>query len=525
MDFWLWLIGLIVVVGAYALWSLWKAQAHPAQILLRQATSMNWVVAGEAKKTGYRIVRLTREDEEAVISYKTCDVLLIRPHLPLTFGDFIELERWLALEEERAEEEEEDEQLKEFRLFFREFERIIALHGYFEELMSAQGTDEQFSIASMKLQRAGFFARKTPDTVAALVIKALAQYDKSREGSLEFLAKHEKDYQLEAARHGDASGEYNRAGKPTKDVVTPQDDADMARCRLLAEQGNSTAQSMLGVFYASGDGVPQNYAEALKWLRLAADQGNAHAQVLLGMIYGSGDGVIQNDAEALTWFRLASDQGDASAQSMLGKVFAEGWYSHRRDYVEAKKWYHLAADQGDATAQITLGGMSYLGRGAPQDYAEAAKWYRLAADQGNADGLRMLGTLHDKGHGVPQDDAEATRYFRLAADQGDASAQYLLGTKYQQGQSVPQNYAEALKLYRLAADQGERHAQLALGLMYANGRGVLQDYIQAYKWCSLSVAQDNQIAEKFLEIVSSRMTPAQIAEARKLAREWKPTAK
>src|SRR6516162_7918732 len=113
------------------------------------------------------------------------------------------------------------------------------------------------------LRDAGFFARKTPDTVAALVLKALAQYDKNRKGSLEFLAKHETDYELEAARHGDASGEHNRAGKPTQDVVTPQYDADMAHCRLLAEQGDSTAQSVLGVFYASGEGVPQSDAEAL----------------------------------------------------------------------------------------------------------------------------------------------------------------------------------------------------------------------------------------------------------------------
>ena len=523
MDFWPWLIGIIIAVAAYVLWFLWKNHTHPALILLRQAVNMNWVAAGMVEKDGYRNVRLTREDEEAVIWYKTGNVLLVRPHLPLTFNDFIELERWMALEEERAEEEEkEDEELKEFRLFLREFERIIMLHGYFEELLSAQGTDEQFSIASMKLQRAGFFARKTPAAVAALILKALAQYDKTREGSLEFLAKHEKEFQLETVDRGDASGEYNRAGNPTKEVVTPQDDADMARCRLLAEQGNSTAQSMLGVFYASGDSVPQNYAEALKWLRLAADQGNARAQGFLASMYKRGEGVPQNDAEALKWYRLAADQGDASAQSMLGKVFAEGWYGHRRDYIEAKKWYHLAANQGDATAQITLGGMSYLGRGAPQDYAEAAKWYRLAANQGNADGLRMLGSLHGKGQGVPQDYTEATRCFRLAADQGDAAAQCMLGTSYHQGHGVPQNYSEALKLYRLAADQGERHALLPLGLMYANGRGVLQDNIQAYKWCSLSLAQDNESAKKFLDILSSRMTPAQIAEAQKLAREWKP---
>jgi hypothetical protein len=49
MDFWPWLIGIVVAVAAYALWFLWKSRTHPAQILLRQAASMNWVAASMAK--------------------------------------------------------------------------------------------------------------------------------------------------------------------------------------------------------------------------------------------------------------------------------------------------------------------------------------------------------------------------------------------------------------------------------------------------------------------------------------------
>jgi hypothetical protein len=57
----------------------------------------------------------------------------------------------------------------------------------------------------------------------------------------------------------------------------------------------------------------------------------------------------------------------------------------------------------------------------------------------------------------------------------------------------------------------------------ANGRGVPQDYIEACKWFNLSAAQGNQDAVKSLGISANRMTSAQIAEAQKLAREWKPT--
>ena len=37
--------------------------------------------------------------------------------------------------------------------------------------------------------------------------------------------------------------------------------------------------------YASGEGVPEDDAEAVRWYRLAADQGHADAQYNLGWMY------------------------------------------------------------------------------------------------------------------------------------------------------------------------------------------------------------------------------------------------
>jgi len=78
----------------------------------------------------------------------------------------------------------------------------------------------------------------------------------------------------------------------------------------------------------------------------------------------------------------------------------------------------------------------------------------------------------------------------------------------------------------MAADQGDPNSQLFLGLMYDSGHGVPQDYIQAHKWFNLAAAgftdtnRRNSAIEN-RERVAARMTPAQIAEAQKLAREWK----
>ena len=116
---------------------------------------------------------------------------------------------------------------------------------------------------------------------------------------------------------------------------------------MAAEQDNAVARYNLGVAYAQGKGVPQDYAEALKWYRLAAEQDNAVAQYNLGMMYAQGQGVPQDYPEAIKWFRLATEQGYASAQFNLGVAYAQG-KGVPRDYVQAHKWLNLAASRANA---------------------------------------------------------------------------------------------------------------------------------------------------------------------------------
>ena len=91
-------------------------------------------------------------------------------------------------------------------------------------------------------------------------------------------------------------------------------------------------------------------------------------------------------------------------------------------------------------------------------------------------------------------------------------------------QGLP-DYEEAILSYRRAADQGDARAQYNLGEMYMLGRGVPQDYTQAYLWVALAAAQGDEKAAWIRDYLESEMTPAQIAEAQRLAREWKPKHK
>ena len=128
----------------------------------------------------------------------------------------------------------------------------------------------------------------------------------------------------------------------------------------------------------------------------------------------------------------------------------------------------------------------------------------------------------------PSEDGVAATV-RLAAEQGRADAQFAMGRKYEDGHGVPQYYAEAMKWYRLAAEQGHAWAQFRLGMMYREGRGVPHDFVQAYMWLNLAASRFPASETKYRDSAiqnrdraASRLTPEQLAEAQRLAREWKP---
>jgi TPR repeat protein len=86
--------------------------------------------------------------------------------------------------------------------------------------------------------------------------------------------------------------------------------------------------------------------------------------------------------------------------------------------------------------------------------------------------------------------------------------------------------APSVDAIRERAAQGDAAAQFNVGFLYAQGNGVPQDEVEAYKWFTLAAASytDKQFRDGAVQArdrVAARMTPALIAEAQKLAREWK----
>jgi uncharacterized protein len=97
--------------------------------------------------------------------------------------------------------------------------------------------------------------------------------------------------------------------------------------RPLAEQGSAAAQLNLGLLYLDGHGVPQDYGEAVMWLRRSAEQDNTEAQHDLGALYGAGLGVKRDYVQAYKWMNICAAKGNAGCatqRDLLAKKLKHG---------------------------------------------------------------------------------------------------------------------------------------------------------------------------------------------------------
>ena len=311
--------------------------------------------------------------------------------------------------------------------------------------------------------------------------------------------------------------------------------------RRFADEGVAAAQYMLGICYAVGWNVAQDYAEAAKWYRKAAEQKHADARLALGMAYASGRGVAQDYTEAAKWVREAARQGHAQAQLALGVAYLIGGdaqlpssalgTSEEREESVRKVRDELARQAAsgrnvgalELAIEIDSRLAAFPGLDLPHDPTEAAKWIGKAAHAGRVDAQFFLGLLYFQGQGLPKDFAAAAKWLRKPAEGGNLRAEHLLGLMHYRGWGVPQDYTEAARWLRKPAEEGNAEAQLIVGVMYATGRGVPQDLTQSYMWFHLGAAGGESAhareSAKNRDLVGARMTPAQTAEAKQLAEQ------
>ena len=188
----------------------------------------------------------------------------------------------------------------------------------------------------------------------------------------------------------------------------------------------------------------------------------------------------------------------------------------REDYSEALEELMPLAERKDPDAQYNVAVIHDV----TDNEQEAVRWYILAAEQGHPEAQTSLAFRYKHGVGVEKNSKKALTLFQLAASAGNGRAQYILGTMYQGWPGVIQDYQKAFKFYLMSAEQGHAAAQFALAVMYSNGMGVPKDNVYAHMWVNISASLwGGQQAQDARSKLTSMMTPDQIAEAQRLARE------
>ena len=316
--------------------------------------------------------------------------------------------------------------------------------------------------------------------------------------------------------------------------MTPEEVKVFEAIKVNADKGNAQAQSKLGECYYRGQGVAQDYVQAVSWFRKAADQGDANGQGWVGTCYRYGDGVAKDEAKGVSWYRKSAEQGDANAQFMLGICYDNG-AGVSKDTIQAFYWWRKAAEMGNASAQFSLGVYYASGIVVAKDQVEAYAYWDLSGitDEGARNNLARLKTIMSPeyisrgqqrtkelqkeiaakkaGKAWSEVSAQATALFnenKAKALQGDILGQYRLGISFSEGLGVEKDPVQAAQwkkkadaqvdnLKKKAAD-GDATSQFALGFCHAQGMGVAKDKNLAYTWYRKAADQEDVLGQFYL---------------------------
>ena len=208
------------------------------------------------------------------------------------------------------------------------------------------------------------------------------------------------------------------------------------------------------------------FAEAYRDWSAAAEAGDGRAARLIGVMYDSGEGVPQDRGQALRWYKRAAELGDAGGMFNVAVSYDSGT-GVARDSVAAARWYARAAARRFGRAEYNLALMYEAGDGVRHDPAAASRLFRDAAGDGIAAARSHLPVTREVTLRTPPPDDDAL--FR--------NAQRALLSR------TPEDAARAAALFRQAARQDDAAGQMAaydLAWCYENGVGVAVDRLEAY---------------------------------------------
>jgi uncharacterized protein len=237
-----------------------------------------------------------------------------------------------------------------------------------------------------------------------------------------------------AADQGDADAENNVGIMYRMGEGVERDKEEAVRWyQKAAKQGNAKAMFNLGTSYYNGDGVAIDDVTSYAWFLLAQEAGDSSADealqraaseraaepwaafVKVAQMHETGDLMPKNSVEALKWYRKAADAGDPQAAvKVTSLLLVSGRDLTQEEYAEAHRRCEAAAKRDFSPGAYCLALIYKRGIGGTKDPTESAKWLGRAAELGHPRAALELGEAYWKGVGVKPDLVTAYMWIWLA---------------------------------------------------------------------------------------------------------------
>ena len=273
----------------------------------------------------------------------------------------------------------------------------------------------------------------------------------------------------------------------------------------------AAAQHELGLRYAEGRDVAQDYAEALKYFEAAAEQGFAPAAFSVAFIYDYGMGVEIDYTEAMNWYKIALEMGEERANAYIAFLYNNGM-GVEQNTEEARKWFEKGCAANDPIAMIGLANLLFdqndsgqttsqiydlineaiktdIGE-LPEDLDELMQGERKDLLEFMGDAYSWMGYFYEHGIHVDASNQLAMDWYLKSTELNDYTGQYLLGSMYLYVDEF-KNMDQAIHWLKLSADQEYSPAMNELGQIYQDDSSKLYNPAAAFEYFSRSAELGN----------------------------------
>jgi TPR repeat protein len=279
--------------------------------------------------------------------------------------------------------------------------------------------------------------------------------------------------------------------------VSPISNKKMLQLKTRAELGYVRQEIELANAYFTGNGVPQDTAQAAHWYERAAQAGNAEAQNQIGYFYQSGIGVPVDLERAARWFQLAAASGLPKGKVNLGVAYLGGLGVPKNE-ATAIQLFTEAFQKGSGVAAAYLGDIYFSGVGVPQDRVLAENWYESGFKLHDPLAAYKLGILYSSTEDHIHDFRKAVGFLRESVDRGYVPAMHSLGFMLVNYPALAKSPNEAEPLLEAAASGGIWQSSLVLGILARDGKGVPVDNKAAYYHFLVAARQGGPEAQRMV---------------------------